>query len=117
MDFLNSLFSLSATSVTLCGAFFITLTGYALGSIRFKGLQFGAAGVFLMALLFGYLFTVPALQGIPVLSKFYIANPQLLLFLFSDQYLQALKRIHLMVYEITSREIHIDKAPQYVNIL
>lgn len=75
MDFLNSLFSLSATSVTLCGAFFITLTGYALGSIRFKGLQFGAAGVFLMALLFGYLFTVPALQGIPVLSKFYIAGP------------------------------------------
>ena len=72
MDFINSLFGMGATSVVLLGAFFIAFIGYALGSIQIKGVSLGTAGVFLMALLCGYLFTQPALQSIPILSKFYI---------------------------------------------
>ena len=72
MDFINSLFGMGTTSVVLLGAFFIAFIGYALGSIQFKGVSLGTAGVFLMALLCGYLFTQPGLQNIPILSKFYI---------------------------------------------
>lgn len=63
-----------AAAVVLMGAFFITFLGYCLGRISVKGVCLGTAGVFLMALLFGYLFTLPGLQNIPVLSKFYIAD-------------------------------------------
>ena len=72
MDFIYSLFGIGTTSVVLLGAFFIAFIGYALGSIQFKGVSLGTAGVFLMALLCGYLFTQPGLQNIPILSKFYI---------------------------------------------
>ena len=72
MDFINSLFGMGTTSVVLLGAFFIAFIGYALGSIQVKGVSLGTAGVFLMALLCGYLFTQPGLQNIPILSKFYI---------------------------------------------
>lgn len=72
MEFVNSLFSMGATSVVLLGAFFIAFLGYALGSIQIKGVSLGTAGVFLMALLCGYLFTLPGLQSIPILAKFYI---------------------------------------------
>ena len=56
MDFINSLFGMGTTSVVLLGAFFIAFFGYALGSIQVKGVSLGTAGVFLMALLCGYLF-------------------------------------------------------------
>ena len=59
MDFINSLFGMGTTSVVLLGAFFIAFIGYALGSIQVKGVSLGTAGVFLMALLCGYLFTQP----------------------------------------------------------
>ena len=72
MDFINSLFGMGTTSVVLLGAFFIAFIGYALGSIQVKGVSLGTAGVFLMSLLCGYLFTQPGLQNIPILSKFYI---------------------------------------------
>ncbi len=74
MDFINSLFSLSGTTVVLAGAFVICFLGFAFGSIKIKGLSLGGAGVFLMALLFGYLFTLPALSDIPLLSKFFIKD-------------------------------------------
>lgn len=72
MNFVNGLFSLSGTTVVLAGAFLICFVGYALGRIKIKGVSLGAAGVFLIALLFGYLFTLPGLQNIPLLSKFFI---------------------------------------------
>ena len=72
MDFISGLISPSATAVVLLGAFFITFLGYCLGRISIKGVSLGTAGVFLMALLFGYLFTLPGLKEIPVLSKFFI---------------------------------------------
>lgn len=74
MDILESIFSLKIITVVLFGAFFITFIGYALGRITIKGLSLGTSGVFLMALLFGYLFTIPGLQKIPVLSNFFIPD-------------------------------------------
>ncbi len=74
MEFINALFSLKANAVVLCGAFLIAFLGYALGYIQIKGLSLGTAGVFLVALLFGYLSTLPVLETIPLLSKFYIGE-------------------------------------------
>ena len=69
MDFINSLFGMGTTSLVLLGAFFIAFIGYALGSIQVKGVSLGTAGVFLMALLCGYLFTQPGLQNIPIYNR------------------------------------------------
>lgn len=74
MDILNKIFSLSGMTIVLFGAFLITAIGYALGRITIKGVSLGTAGVFLMALLFGYLFTIKGLEGIPVLGKFFIPD-------------------------------------------
>ena len=56
MDILNKIFSLSGMTVVIFGAFLIAAVGYALGRITIKGVSLGTAGVFLMALLFGYLY-------------------------------------------------------------
>lgn len=74
MEFISKLINPGSAAVVLIGAFFITFIGYLLGRISIKGVSLGTAGVFLVALLFGYLFTLPGLQNIPVLSKFFIAD-------------------------------------------
>lgn len=74
MEFISKLINPGSAAVVLLGAFFITFLGYCLGRISIKGVSLGTAGVFLVALLFGYLFTLPGLQEIPVLSKFFIAD-------------------------------------------
>lgn len=74
MEFISKLINPGSAAVVLLGAFFITFLGYCLGRISIKGVSLGTAGVFLVALLFGYLFTLPGLQAIPVLSKFFIAD-------------------------------------------
>lgn len=74
MEFINALFSLKANAIVLCGAFLVAFLGYALGFVKIKGLSLGTAGVFLVALLFGYLCTLPVLENIPLLSKFYIGE-------------------------------------------
>ena len=74
MEFISKLINPGSAAVVLLGAFFITFVGYCLGRISIKGVSLGTAGVFLIALLFGYLFTLPGLQEIPVLSKFFIEN-------------------------------------------
>ena len=74
MDFISNLINPGSVAVVLMGVFFITFLGYCLGRISIKGVSLGTAGVFLMALLFGYLFTLPGLKDVPVLSKFYIAD-------------------------------------------
>lgn len=58
----------------IIGAFLIAALGYALGSIKIKGISLGTAGVFLVAILFGYLFSLDGLQNIDGLSGFYIAD-------------------------------------------
>ncbi len=74
MEFISKLINPGSAAVVLLGAFFITFLGYCLGRISIKGVSLGTAGVFLVALLFGYLFTLPGLQEIPVISKFFIEN-------------------------------------------
>ena len=74
MEFISKLINPGSAAVVLLGAFFITFVGYCLGRISIKGVSLGTAGVFLIALLFGYLFTLPGLKEIPVLSKFFIEN-------------------------------------------
>ena len=74
MEFISHLINPGSVAVVLMGAFFITFLGYCLGRISIKGVSLGTAGVFLTALLFGYLFTLPGLKEIPVLSKFHIAD-------------------------------------------
>ena len=74
MEFISKLINPGSAAVVLLGAFFITFIGYLLGRISIKGVSLGTAGVFLVALLFGYLFTLPGLQNIPVLSKFFIED-------------------------------------------
>ena len=74
MEFLNKIVSLGQTPVVLLSVFVICFIGYAIGSVKVKGLSLGTAGVFLFALLFGYLSTLEGLQEIPVLGKLYMAD-------------------------------------------
>lgn len=74
MDFLSKLIGLGQTPVVLLSVFIICAIGYAIGAIKVKGLNLGTAGVFLFALLFGYLCTLPGLENVPVLGKFFMAD-------------------------------------------
>ena len=74
MEFISNLISLGATPTVLLMSFLVCFIGYAIGAVKVKGLSLGTAGVFLFALLFGYLCTLPGLQNIPVIGKFYMAG-------------------------------------------
>lgn len=74
MEFISKLIGLGQTPIVLLSVFLICFIGYAIGSIKVKGLELGTAGVFLFALLFGYLCTLPGLQNVPVLNKFFMAD-------------------------------------------
>ena len=74
MEWITKLINPGSAAVVLISAFLICFVGYAIGSIKIKGICLGTAGVFLFALLFGYLCTLPGLENIPVLSKFFMAN-------------------------------------------
>lgn len=58
-------------SMLLAGIFVITALGYLLGRITIKGVSLGTAGVFLVAILFGYLFTLVP-KDVPI---FGVLNP------------------------------------------
>ncbi len=74
MEFISKLIGLGQTPVVLLSVFLICFIGYVIGAIKVKGLSLGTAGVFLFALLFGYLCTLPGLKNIPILDKFYMAS-------------------------------------------
>ena len=74
MEFIGKLIGLGQTPTVLLSVFLICFIGYAIGSVKVKGLSLGTAGVFLFALLFGYLCTLPGLANIPVLGKFHMAD-------------------------------------------
>lgn len=74
MEFISNLIGLGSTPTVFLMAFLICFIGYALGAIKVKGLSLGTAGVFLFALLFGYLCTLPGLKEIPVLGNFYMES-------------------------------------------
>ena len=67
-------FKVSTTTALLAGIFLVAALGYLLGSITIKGVSLGTAGVFLVAILFGYLCTLPQLQAIPVFDSFFMAD-------------------------------------------
>ena len=70
----ESTFKVSTTTALLTGIFLVAALGYLLGSITIKGVSLGTAGVFLVAILFGYLCTLPQLQTIPVFDSFFMAD-------------------------------------------
>ena len=74
MEFIAKLINPGQVAVVFLSAFLICFIGYCIGSIKVKGLCLGTAGVFLFALLFGYLCTLPGLADIPLLSKFFMAD-------------------------------------------
>ena len=74
MDFISKLIGLGQTPTVLLSVFLICFIGYMIGAIKVKGLNLGTAGVFLFALLFGYLCTLPGLKDLPVLGKFYMES-------------------------------------------
>ncbi len=72
MELISNLINLNQTGTVFLMAFLVCFIGYAIGAVKVKGLSLGTAGVFLFALLFGYLCTLPGLQNIPVIGKFYM---------------------------------------------
>ncbi|MGN1099802.1 MAG: permease [Christensenellales bacterium] len=58
-------------STLLIGVFIVTTLGYMLGRITIKGVSLGTAGVFLMAILFGFLCTLIP-EDLPVLGAFHL---------------------------------------------
>lgn len=71
-ELISNIVSLGQTPTVLLMAFLVCFIGYAIGAVKVKGLSLGTAGVFLFALLFGYLCTLPELKEIPVLGNFYM---------------------------------------------
>ena len=73
MEFISKLINPGSAAVVLIGAFFITFVGYCLGRISIKGVSLGTAGVFLMAILVGWLCTLDFAE-VPLLGNFHIAG-------------------------------------------
>ncbi len=69
----ESTFKFSSTFVLFATAFIIVALGYLLGGITIKGVSLGTAGVFLMAILVGFLCTLP-FGDVPLLGSFHVAS-------------------------------------------
>jgi len=91
----ESTFKLSATTALLSGIFLVAALGYLLGRITIKGVSLGTAGVFLVAILFGYLCTLPALQNIPVIDSFFMADSSSVL---TGYYSKIIQNIGLVLF-------------------
>jgi len=65
----DSVFKISAL---LFGIFVITALGYLLGRVTIKGVSLGTAGVFLVAILFGFVCSQDFIKDIPVLKYLYL---------------------------------------------
>ena len=68
-----NVFNFSTTFVLFVIAFLIIALGYLLGGIDIKGVTLGTAGVFLVAILFGFLCTIVP-EDIPLLNAFAIKD-------------------------------------------
>ena len=77
----------------LAGIFIVTTLGYLLGRITIKGVSLGTAGVFLVAILYGYLCTLIN-KDIPVIGKFYLDTQSQTL----SYYKSALQNIGLVLF-------------------
>ena len=65
--------NISGLTAVLFGTFLIAALGYLLGSVKIKGLSLGTAGVFLVALAFGFLFAAKFMDK-GFLKNFYIPD-------------------------------------------
>ncbi|MCI5791433.1 MAG: permease [Clostridiales bacterium] len=78
----------------LSGIFIIATLGYLLGSITIKGVSLGTAGVFLVAILYGYLCTlIPA--DLPIIGAFGIKNSSALMY---NMYGSVVQNIGLVLF-------------------
>lgn len=68
-----SSFKFSSTFVMFTLMFLILALGYLLGGINIKGVSLGTAGVFLVAILLGWLCTLD-FQNVPLLGSFHMAS-------------------------------------------
>ncbi len=91
----SSTLKVSNVTALLAGIFVIAALGYLLGSISIKGVSLGTAGVFLVAILFGYLFTLPGLADIPVLSSFFIKDSSAVL---NTYYSKIIQNVGLVLF-------------------
>ena len=64
--------SVYSWSSLLLGIFIITALGYLLGRVTIKGVSLGTAGVFLVAILFGVLFSLDGLKDLPLIGGFFM---------------------------------------------
>lgn len=69
----ESTFKFSSTFVMFTLIFLILALGYLLGGINIKGVSLGTAGVFLVAILLGWLCTLD-FQDVPLLGSFHMAS-------------------------------------------
>jgi putative transport protein len=69
----EKVFKFSKTAVLFILIFVICALGYLLGSITIKGVNLGTAGVFLVAILFGFLCTLD-FGNVPILGAFHVTH-------------------------------------------
>lgn len=70
---ISNVFKFSSTFVMFTLMFIILALGYLLGGINIKGVSLGTAGVFLVAILFGWLCTLD-FGNVPLLGAFHMPN-------------------------------------------
>lgn len=70
----ESVLHVGSSIYPLLGAFLIACLGYLLGAIKIKGISLGTAGVFLIAIAFGCIFSIDGLKEIDGLRGFYLTN-------------------------------------------
>lgn len=72
-DGIEEALNFSSTFVLFCTAFIIITFGYLLGAIDIKGVSLGTAGVFLVAILVGFLVTLD-FGDVPLLGAFHVES-------------------------------------------
>ena len=70
----SDILQISGVTAVIFSAFLIATLGYLLGKITIKGVNLGTAGVFLVAILAGVIFAIPALVEVDFLNNFYLLS-------------------------------------------
>lgn len=72
----ESTFKFSSTFAMFALLFLMLGLGYLLGGINIKGVALGTAGVFLVAILLGWMCTLDVIKDVPLLKVFYMPNTE-----------------------------------------
>ena len=70
----SDILQISGVTAVIFSSFLIATLGYLLGKITIKGVNLGTAGVFLVAILAGVVFAIPALVEVDFLNNFYLLS-------------------------------------------